>query len=480
MRRAEIFAMAEQSTPIRRSPESDERAANRSTTNAKEFRKSPQVRFDMQSEKIEGIKNERGLDKLRKIRENLAEKEGDRKVLKASPSRLFARSMLSFDLERGGLDEIPVCEDELFVKFVTDRRKSSGRGTLRTLINKRINLQVGAYAIAQREASKEVKKVANEKDRGEEVMRKKASGKKKRLKPVLENHITFSEPEQSPGDDKLEIPLGQEDAITTDFEDEESSDLLLSQTQVLNREEPLEFMGTPLRLDTVREHEESVPCKVRKQVIKKNHFVDDEAEESEDCRFSRNGDDDSSAHEGSDLSDLIASSSGEDASNDEDPFLHARVHGEWLIEKENEVLNRLEEPNYIDERRSARKRGLLAAVMLINRPQNNVRRKEAKLEKPVIIKQPPPVRVALPKFNTRPRKYSKRKSSVSSCCTELREIVKSDITQVRQAGGFSFLSGPSETALAAIHERVGVKNDALTKNASGARLMGSKRFVFGN
>jgi hypothetical protein len=60
--------------------------------------------------------------------------------------------MLTFDLHGGRLNDGEVVgETELFVKFVKNRRVSTGRGSLKELINKRIAYQVGAQVLAGRQ-----------------------------------------------------------------------------------------------------------------------------------------------------------------------------------------------------------------------------------------------------------------------------------------------------------------------------------------
>ena len=89
---------------------------------------------------------------MKKLRDEVAAKIAARKFYTGSPSKVLANSMLSFDLCTGSrlLEDDVNGEDELFVKFVTNRRKSSGRGTLQHLINKRIALQTSSKQIEQR------------------------------------------------------------------------------------------------------------------------------------------------------------------------------------------------------------------------------------------------------------------------------------------------------------------------------------------
>jgi len=465
--------MSDQSTPLRRRLEPQDGGS------AHVYERghiSPQVEFHSPMKDFGAPRDDtRRHGKLKKIKEDVALKIADRRLLKASPSRLCAQSMLSFDLERYGSDEVLGGDDELFVKFVTDRRRSSGRGTLRTLINKRINLQVGATALAQRRAEKVSVKAEVETvtlPRIEELPEK-PKRKKKKKKEVI--------PAPSSRESILEIPLGQEDSGSEQSTISQTQvfgrdeEIFISQTQVLSRSEPptpLAFMPTPRveRLETVEEEPER---RVRK--VFRNPFVDDEAEQSEDG--GEIGSSDESSGSDADLSDLIASSGSEIA--DDDPFAHAKLHREWLEDQENrELVEGGKESKEVGASERARRRALALAKLETSKKEC-VKKKEKlkgeKSERKKII-EIAPTRVPVGKISHRPRKFNNRKSSVSSSCTDLDIRV---ISALPKSGGFSFLLAPAENVLASVSEKMTAKMDAESRNATGSRLMGSKRFVFG-
>ena len=498
--------MSDNSTPIRGSPGTEE-GDSQPRKSALDIGRSPQVRFEADFVKIGQVKHERstpssGRGRLKKIRERVAEKLSGRRLMNESPSRMLARSMLTFDLESARSDDI-TGDGELFVKFVTDRRKSSGRGTLRTLINKRINFQVGVQAIAQRSACNEPPEAATLKDSnvGKTKTEKKQRKKKKDKVKVKECDV----PTTREDSDDFEIPLGQEDEQQCDIADLsqtqvlEKEDSLVSQTQIYSNQtlsssssssSPMPFLSTPNRLETVFEEDAAVP--LPKQRKEKNRFVDDEAEESDDGQ----GDEESSSGSDGDLSDLIASLSPTEA-DQEDSYssLHAKLHREWIEQQENRrlFLNHSHRQESVGAVARARARAIAvaAAASIASKPKPKPKLKTKFISqydnKIDPISTSAVRRVPLPSRPLRSR-YNNRRSSVSSASTEI-DIVRIPAcnrnrrkpTQENGDGesNFTFLRGPSEEALAVVSERLAAKTDAEIKSAGGSRLMGSKRFVFG-
>ena len=464
-----------------------------------------------------------GRGKLKKLRDKLHSKVAEQRFAKVTPSKLYARSMLTFDLHPGTIadGEIPG-ESELFVKFVTDRKKSTGRGSLKELINKRIAFQVGAKAIALREAEKS--KPATEQvsvDLPEppvepqvpavEKVKPKKSKKKvfesRRETEMIEIPLAQDSRRTS---DLLEVPLGQADVVSKENEipTVSQTQVLMSQTQVYHHEDiddpriktpkvavestPLPFLPTPqlderepdlavpsFRLETVvEETDEETPKRERVPKFR-NNFVDDEAEESEDC-------DNDSEGSGSDgfLSDLIASSPDESS---QDGSRLARLHAEWMREQEDKfdpfaIKGRKESSEDVSDVKQRRKKALLAAAAT-KVPSKPVRQplkpKKPKQTVPEPLQPAPKPNVPLGK--PRVKKYPHRRSSVSSIGSELEFRVGSDVLNRNKRSSFAFIKAPEKDKLDRILTSANLKDEAAAKASAGAvKLMGKKRFAFGD
>jgi hypothetical protein len=425
------------------------------------------------------------------------------RIARASPSHIVARSMLTFDLHGGKIDseEIPG-ESELFVKFVKDRRTSNGRGSLKELINKRIALQVGAQALANREADKNAKAqkaTDKEPEAPQEVKPKPVkpkSHKKKKPEKVSKPVITSRRDSEF-----LEVPLGQDDLddpLVSQTQVLERSQEVMSQTQVYRPESPtpveetrLLFLATPQvdiglwsetlqrtegeHLEPVMEEEENEGEEPsQRKPVRRNRFIDDEAEESGDGseEFSDDG-------SGTDLSDLIASSPEQSQSQGD----HARLHAEWLHQREEAydpfaVKNRHQEE--VGELKA--KRRLRRALFPINelpipaKPKKPTKKIEKQVKPVETIPSVPRAREPI-----RVKKYPHRKSSVSSACSELDVRVGGQPLNNRPSSGtFSFIQAPAMEKLEKASASITVREEATAKAMTGAtRLMGNKRFVFG-
>lgn len=479
-------------------------------TSMKNRLKSPQVLF--QGPEKERAKHPRstpssGRGKLKRLKERISSKIAGQRFTKASPSHLVSRSMLSFDLHAGPLheDEIPG-DSELFVKFVKDRRGSTGRGSLKELINKRIALQVGAKALAVRQVAANpapAEPSEKPKEKPAKPIRLKAD-KARSGSPKAQNAIQPNPYEQVKegevsrrASELLEVPLAQDDfppestcSQTQVFERPE-----LSQTQVLQRtplrpdsEPDLPFLPTPQVdvLEPVEEESESDCSSEVENAIKAkpkmkkvfNPFLDDEAEGSEDGSHGGSSDSESD----SDLTDLIASSPEEEGS----PTSHARLHAKWLREEEERLFDE-NRPPANDGEQKRRNRMKLRMPLPVFQPQikKHVPKKKSEkiveaantvVEEKKEIKKPPPI--------ARPKKFPHRRSSVSSACSELEVRVGTQILNQKErpsvTGPFAFIEKPDEDRLAKAAAKITAHEEATSKAMAGAsKLMGKKRFAFG-
>ena len=477
---------------------------------------------------------------LKRLKDQLALKLESQRLQKVSPSKLYAKSMLTFDLHKGPLadDEVPG-DSELFVNFVTNRRRSSGRGSLKEMINKRIAYQTGAKVIALRQA--ETKENAEKVNRKQPVTEpsvststapvhesretKKHKVKKQRAAP--ESARLSSEP--------LEVPLAQDD-----FPDSRNDDPVLSQTQVLHQEDytlsqtqlyapsqprvsvtptqvfrgdalprtaspSLPFLPTPQvardaepdtdtspeiirrSLETVfEEEEEESQVPVRRKG--RNRFIEDEADESDDCE----GSDDEDEEDGF-LSDLIASSS-EDEPGTQDEARMARLHAQWMREQEDSfdpfaVKGRkgIAEDNEHEAVKARRIRQAKAVKQL----EEKVKLPKKPIRVPKKTKPEPLVQAPVKSSSTvngqppRAKKYPNRRSSVSSIGSELDlHVGRNMLNRARRSslgasGTFSFIAVPDK--LGQIVAAAARKDEESAKAAAGSsRLMGKKRFAFGD
>jgi hypothetical protein len=471
--------------------------------NKRSVLKSPQVVFPNDPKLDRPTKHARstpqsGRGKLKKLREQVRSKVSAQRIARASPSHIVSKSMLTFDLHGGriGNDEIPG-ESELFVNFVKDRRASNGRGSLKELINKRIALQVGAQALAVREAEKNVantkqlqKPVTTENSSMQSAGGKSSIPKKKSERVNKPVHVSRR------GSEFLEVPLAQEEleepmmSQTQVFERSQP----LTQTQIYRPEEPenegeesqLPFLSTPLvmdwgrprsdcdHLEPVTEEDEEEPVQP-KRAAGRNRFVDDEAEES-----GEGSEDLTDDGEDTDLSDLIASSPEESQSQGG----HARLHAKWLEEQENS-FDPFAIKNRSDGESMKAKRRLRRALFPINELPIPIKTKKpaktagkpAKKEEEVV----PPV--PKPREPVRVKRYPHRKSSVSSACSELDIHVGGQTLNNRprpSSGTFSFIQAPPKDKLEKATSSLLSREEATAKAMAGAtKLMGNKRFAFG-
>lgn len=490
--------------------------------------KSPQVSFHAEGNQHEGShKNHRstpesGRGKLKKIKEDIAAKLASRTFQTASPSHIVSKSMLSFDLgptSRLNNEEEIAGENELFVKFVMGRRNSSGRGTLQRLINKRIALQVGTQAVAQRKMEGKIAQAEVAKENEPTVPPNKERTRKEKKKVPRQIKLPVPRQELSRQSEfyELEIPLGQQDAskrnsveatamsLTQVLDQEPMSQTQvlepMSQTQVFEKTQPrmephtpapmtqyspgekLPFLATPFEghLEPVKEESESelvVQAKEdRKRMIRR--FMDIEADESDSEGGVGRGSEEDSESSG-DLSDLIASEEEEDDNVD----VHAKLHRKWMEEQEDSFDPFLRNKRQVmdeQERESVkerRKKHLATFREMMQKPvgKRNQRPKK-KLAETVPEAKPKPI-ARKPK-QAWVKRNPHRKSSVSSC-TDIDINIGSTALRSRANGHFCFITAPSKQALEKIALRDEAKTVAEAKAAAGSRLMGAKRFVFGN
>jgi hypothetical protein len=308
----------------------------------------------------------------------------------------------------------------------------------------------------------------------------------------------------------FEVPLAQEDSVTAAVSQtqvlERYSEECVSQTQVLERtplirtpaiDARIPFMATPLvvapaegteapgdftGLEPVQEGDEEGEEEWREYEPSKprvrNRFIEDEAEGSED---GSHGDSDENSDDG-DLSDLIASSPEPSQSQGG----HARLHARWLQEQEAKSFQRPKEEEH--ERREKRRKKVRFPVQLMNISKVDSRMKKNK-------KKPKHELVQTKKENTKPnlvksvvaraKRFPHRRSSVSSACSELEVRIGTQVLNRRPrpsvVGTFAFIEAPDKSKLHKAAASVSAQEDATAKAMAGAsRLMGSKRFVFGN
>lgn len=452
--------------------------------------KSPQVKF----EELKGRRNTpcSGRSKKWRMRKaEISEKLAGFGYQVGSPSDVFSRSMLSFDLEAKGIcdgrEDGVVGENELFVKFCMERRRSTGRGTLKTLINRRVALQQSGRTLAQRQAEKEVgskpeKSVVPE-ESAESRMSKTTATLKKKGPPSSKTSKNISRRSGRPGEYCLEIPLAQieeeenVDPVCSNIESAMSqTQVCVSQTQVWRRpseegsspcpssdrtprflspSSALPFLSTPL--EPVIEETERLPKPDRRIM----QFLDIEASDSQEDR--------SEDEEGplSDVSGLLASESEE---SDEDESSHVRLHQKWAQEAEAQFNpfqpkgRGVSDP--IEGGRRRRRKNFVSEF----RPKIDKTKLVRVVKKPVVPKAPikPERPKCLQNLPQRPKKFPHRRSSVSSGPdVEVRVLQR---PAQRASGKFAFIAAPSEE-IAPLSVEVAQPRQ---------RLLGAKRFVFGN
>ena len=572
-------------TPLRGSPAKENKTpgnvSRAPNSTRKALFKSPQVQFADGTEDAPRLpKHERstpssGRGKLKRIKDELVTKLASLKPQTASPSHVLSRSMLSFDLQSGtrfGNDnDLIAGESGLFVKFLSDRRNSTGRGTLQSLINRRIGYQTGVQALAQRQAAK-AKQAAPPPSAATKpttlpdppkphIPRVKLKGKKVVSRPVAVP-VSNRESDQY----TLEIPLGQDQTARCSVavseaamsqtqvfqrgtEPRMSGSVCMSPTQVLERNVPETRCASPIRVDCTEllapvNESSSTPAgdtpdsspptraksvtsastpletesvsspadteiasmpnltqtssatgttplpfmptpTVKQGATRKNtrmRFMDIEAELSGDEASGDEDDEDDESE--SDLSDLIASSP------EEDTFNHASLHSKWLRENDEKIHLPVRKKEAIPSVRRPQYRYQDLVSTKIAHPRGmNVKAVSSKAvkatsSKPLPTKPSPVEPVAAPiqrKAEAKPRvrKYPHRKSSVSSS-TDVEVRIGARLLGSKGAtGGFLFIAKPPVEKLQRIVEIDEAKLVAESKAASGQRLCGARRFVFG-
>ena len=393
----------------------------------------------------------------------------------ASPSDLFARSMLSFDLDPKVDDENYIGENELFVKFHSDRRRSTGRGTLQTLINKRIALQASGQVLAQRQQKQLVEQTVEKPVLdASPVQVPPPVGKQKRQKKKKDQY-------------DLEIPLGQDFVFDNETQQDtvlvsQQDTLLVSQTQIYVRheEEDEEEEGK----DGGDQEEEEQDEEEQDEEENKDHdipeknldflptplkFLDLEASESDEDNNESNDDDSRS-----NVSDLI----GSDHSEDSNGFNHFQLHQKWQQEEEEKEGQRGEEVKVMKTKSFLRElfvpKKIFPKLMNENKTkvifenaskelsaaqEVTIKKTRVDFSKEVSAQEVSIGRETVAKFV---KKFPNRRSSVSSSCSDIK-VVRVSKTE----GVFSFLPVVEEQV---VHEDI----------PTGQRLMGTKRFVFGN
>ena len=202
-----------------------------------------------------------------------------------------------------------------------------------------------------------------------------------------------------------------------------------------------------------------------------------------DVALKMNEDDEDDESE-SDLSDLIASSP------EEDTFNHASLHSKWLRENDEKIHLPVRKKEAIPSVRRPQYRYQDLVSTKIAHPRGmNVKAVSSKAvkatsSKPLPTKTSPVEPVAAPiqrKAEAKPRvrKYPHRKSSVSSS-TDVEVRIGARLLGSKGAtGGFLFIAKPPVEKLQRIVEIDEAKLVAESKAASGQRLCGARRFVFG-
>ncbi len=480
------FATPIQRTPVRQSDSDSDTSKNIKRATASQF-KSPQVLFDQTNGKHlrETPSSGRGLTK--KIRSKLPRRTPNLTHKFASPSEIYTRSMLSFDLHGGVAvsdDQIPG-ESSLFVKFVKNRRRSDGRGSLRELINKRIALQTSGQVLALRKANDPKPPTELPASTSAQPPKEKVVKQSSKQKKTVRFHNSPSARQSFNSRKDLEIPLGQgddegvsEDPQLSETQQPTPTEELtqpLSQTQVwMGTQETVPEVESPHTSPSPSPPSEAAPSQRPRQRRPKNMFVDDEASDEDEeggC------DDESDGSNESDLSDLVASTP-EDSDNDASG--HAKLHMRWRQEVEDSFDPfdpKGKQREQVDERHVSRKDRILAAAKQVayspaKPPVKKVEEKPAAAPKPIDTVVPAWKNVTRKRAG--PKRNPHRRSSVSS--VDRFEI---NTTAPRGDQSFKFISAPSKAVLDSIERKHQLKTIAEESSAAPQRLMGTKRFVFG-
>ena len=481
------FATPLQRTPVRQSDTEHDASKNTEPNKSSQF-KSPQVFFDQTNGKHVRDTPSSGRGLTKKFKSKIPQRTPKLTHKFASPSELHARSMLSFDLHGGVTvsdDQIPG-ESSLFVKFVKNRRRSDGRGSLRELINKRIALQTTGQVLALRKANDPkppTEPPASASAQPPKEIRVKHIRSK--LKKTVRFHDTPARESLRSRRD-LEIPLGQSD-------DEGAGDVpVLSPTQQLSPTQPIAqeppslsqtqvWMGTQETAPDAASPQSTsprtsapgcTPSPPQRPRPRRNMFVDDEASEDEEEGNMGSADESDGSSE-SDLSDLVASTP-EDTENDSSS--HAKLHMRWRKEMEDSFdpfAPKGKREEKLDEHHVSRKDRILAAA-------KQVTFSPPRLVKKLVQEKPRKPADTIPEWKTLnrkragPKRNPHRRSSVSS--VDRFEI---NTTATRTDQSFKFIAAPSKALLESIERKHQLKSIAEESSAAPQRLMGTKRFVFG-
>lgn len=247
--------------------------------------------------------------------------------------------------------------------------------------------------------------------------------------------------------------------------------------------EKLPFLATPFEghLEPVEEESESESAIQEKEDRKRmfRRFMDVEADESDSEGGVRRGSDEDSESSG-DLSDLIASEEEED----DDANVHAKLHRKWREEQEDSFdpffrnKRQVQDSQEGESVKERRKKHLATFRDMMQKPvvKKNQRPKKKLAE---IVPESRPEPIARKPKQPWVKRNPHRKSSVSSC-TDIDINIGSTALRSRASGHLSFISAPSKQALEKIAQRDEAKTVTEAKAAAGSRLMGAKRFVFGN
>ena len=471
---------AHPSTPLQQSPFQDNSRKPFEELEVRSSFKSPQVNFDAMRHARTSPKPGRRSWKRKKEILDKRKAAFSHKVV--SPSVVFSRSMLSFDLEaRRDNEEDVVGENELFVKFCSNRRQSTGRGTLQTLINKKIALQATGRVLVQRQAqdTADVPKPTES-----PVLTKPAKQKtKKSLKidPVRCRQYELEIPLAQEARDSLSsLPSEHQDGLsqTQVYAPQDSVQAELSQTQIYVPAGTIQ-PGIPhtqvyVSMDSIRAISQTSVCSpspVDDACTSKipfmstplpsipegrswARFLDLEASQSEDGEHGCSDEDE----EASDISGLLAS---DDEDLNEDGSAHALLHRQWEEEAEQQRIES-QEPNHVPRR-------LRMANVSLEQLSRVVTKAKIPNKPPIKSVKPAPSKPVVAKsfpqreYVPRAKKYPNRRSSVSSCGAV--EIIP---PQKDNGGTFSFLSGGS------------IACNVVEPKPTGQRLMGAKRFAFGD
>jgi hypothetical protein len=402
-----------------------------------------------------------------------------------SPTRIGSKTMLSFDLRRRSSQDGKLEWDELVVERAPDRRRSSGRFTLHSYIQKKITLEACSSVLEKRRM---VETDAPERSgtQSASTTDPPAVGKRKTRKMPTKSD-TAPVPSRSSLSDEL-VPLGQELAPISEIDPVDECSPFVSQTQVyvspgrqgvqtpLKMASPVPFMATPPTVDFQRIRsppqrslspvsEESLPIKNIRKPVLRSKFLDIEASESSDG----SGGDESEGSD-SDLSDLIASGTVES----EDENSHRRLHMQWEMEEDKKLQKRIEEAGE-PVGRDKRPKGVIIPKPGIANAKVPLRKHRRVQKSKLPAPAPPPVAqqtTRKPNFSTR-----SRRSSVS-CGSEVEFRVVKNHTK-KPAGQFSFLARPPSELLARTNAIQESKQAAELQSVAPSKLMGAKRFVFG-